>query len=42
MSRSEFQRFKAIKARLGADTNDEAISKLMDIYEERQEDDSDE
>jgi len=36
MSDSEFQRFKEVKAKLGADTNDEAISKLMDMYEENE------
>jgi len=33
LDESEFQRFKRIKAELGAGTNDEALSQLMDLYE---------
>lgn len=41
MSETEFQRFKAIKARLGAETNDEALVELMDFYEDHEDDDDD-
>lgn len=34
MSESEFNRFKRIKAEIGSATNDEALVRLMDIYEE--------
>lgn len=39
MTENEFQRFKATKAELGADTNDEAIIELMDFYESNKDDD---
>jgi hypothetical protein len=34
MDESQFRRFKSLKARLGASTNDEAIVVLMDFYED--------
>jgi len=34
MDESQFRRFKSLKARLGAGTNDEAIVMLMDFYED--------
>lgn len=36
MDESQFRRFKSLKARLGADTNDEAIVMLMDFYQDDQ------
>lgn len=39
MDDKEFNRFKAIKGRLGADTNDEALVELMDSFENKQSDD---
>jgi len=34
MAEESFHRFKSIKGKLGASTNDEAIELLMDKYEE--------
>jgi hypothetical protein len=41
LDESEFQRFKRIKAELGAGTNDEALSELMDLYEKDNKSDGD-
>lgn len=40
MDDKEFNRFKAIKGRLGADTNDEALVELMDSFEGNDEQES--
>jgi len=34
----QFQRFKIIKAQLGARTNGEAVKELMDLFEENRKD----
>lgn len=39
MTEEEYHRFKAVKAELSANTNDEAIVRLMDLYQSDSEND---